>query len=139
MNTAIYTETGSNVGIGFALPVDVINAIVPQIIKQGTNEPPMLGVLEAEQQVKDLLRATGVVIDTVEPGSGAEKAGLRSMEQLEDGSIRADVIVAVAGKPVTTTAEIRSVLAQHSPGEKVSVEIQRGRERLAVDVVLQAR
>ena len=101
--------------------------------------PPILGVLEAAPQWKSVLRANGVVVESVEPGTGAEKAGLRSMEQLEDGSIRADVIVAVAGKPVASTEDIRSVLALHAAGEKVPVEVLRGRERLVLDVVLQAR
>jgi S1-C subfamily serine protease len=138
MNTAIYTETGSNVGIGFAMPVDVINSVVPQLIHLGLVKPPILGVREAPAQVKRMLRAEGVVIESVEPGSGAEQAGLRSMEKLDDGTIRADAIVAVDGSQVTSLEDIRKVLAQHQPGDKVRVELVRGRERLALEVVLQA-
>jgi len=139
MNTAIYTETGSNVGIGFALPVEVVNSVVPQLIRMGRVAPPIMGVREASEQVKRFLRVEGVVIDVVEPGSGAEKAGLRSLERLEDGSIVADVIVGVAGEKVESLQDIRRVLMQHEAGERVEVEFQRGSERQRVQVMLQRR
>jgi S1-C subfamily serine protease len=139
MNTAIYTETGSNVGIGFALPVDVINSVVPQLIKMGKVSPPMMGVLEAPAQVKEMLGTQGLVVQSITPGSGAEQAGLRSMEELDDGSVRADVIVAVAGQKVSSTTDVRNVLVQYRPGDVVKVEVQRGAQRLAVDVKLQGR
>lgn len=139
MNTAIYTETGSNIGIGFALPVDVINAIVPQLIRNGRVDPPILGVREAPQQVKRVLGLDGVVVSSVEPGSGAEKAGMRSLEQLGDGSIQADVILSVAGEKVASLMDVRQVLVKYRPGDKVDVELQRGSERKTLSVVLQGR
>ena len=139
MNTAIYTETGSNVGIGFALPVDVINAIVPQLIRNGRVDPPILGVREAPAQVKRMLGIDGVVIASVEPGSGADKAGIRSIEQFEDGSIQADVILSVGGERVESLMDVRQVLVKYRPGDTVDVELQRANERKTVSVVLGGR
>lgn len=139
MNTAIYTETGSNVGIGFALPVDVINAVVPQIIQNGKVVPPIIGVREAPEVVRERLGVEGVVVANVEPGSGAEKAGMRSLEQLDDGTIQADVILSVAGEKVTSLMDVRQVLVKYRPGDQVELEVLRGREKKKVSVVLQAR
>ncbi|MBK7876126.1 MAG: trypsin-like peptidase domain-containing protein [Planctomycetes bacterium] len=139
MNTAIYTETGSNVGIGFALPVDVVNAVVPQLIRNGRVVPPIIGVREAPDQVKRMLGVDGVVIASVEPGSGADKAGVRSLEQEEDGSIAADVILSVAGEKVSNLTDVRQVLVKYRPGDAVDLELLRGKEKKTVSVVLQGR
>jgi S1-C subfamily serine protease len=139
MNTAIRSETGNSVGIGFALPVDVVNKVVPQLIRMGRIDPPLMGVREAPEQVKRLLGVKGVVVSTVEPGSGAEKAGMRSMERDDDGRIVADVIRRIEDTEVETLADVRSVLMEHRPGDEVRVEIQRGGDTLTLSVVLQAR
>jgi S1-C subfamily serine protease len=139
MNTAIKSETGNSVGIGFALPVDVINKVVPQLIRMGRIDPPLMGVREAPEQVKRMLGVKGVVVSTVEPGSGAEQAGMRSMERLDDGRIEADVIRRIEDTEVETLADVRNVLMEHRPGDKVRVEIQRGGETMTLSVVLQAR
>ncbi len=139
MNTAIYTETGSNVGIGFALPVDVINAVVPQIIRSGKIAPPVLGVRGVSDQLKQRLGLPGVPIGAVEPRSGAEAAGLKSLEQLDDGSVRCDVITAVEGEKVDSIEAMRAVLVRYRPGDKVKIDVARGEQRLTLDVTLMAR
>jgi S1-C subfamily serine protease len=138
MNTAIYTETGSNVGIGFALPVDVINAIVPQLIRSGSATTPVLGVRGLADQLKQRLGLRGVPIEQVEPESGAARAGLRSAEQLSDGQLRCDVITAVEGEKVDSIEAMRDVLVRYRPGDTVKVDVLRGGETLTLAVTLMA-
>jgi S1-C subfamily serine protease len=140
MNTAIYTPgnrgEGFNVGVGFAVPVDTINKIVPSLIRAGTFEPPRLGIRSASEPVARSLGVSGVVVEVVEAGSGAEKAGLRSLEQTSDGRVLADVITAADGRRVTDIETLREILAEHEPGDVVRLELRRNGEKLERDVVL---
>jgi len=144
MNTAIATPGGGvdgegfNVGIGFAVPVDTINKVVPNLIRKGSNAPPALGISAAPDQVARLMRVEGVVVRSVVPGSGAESAGVRSMEVAEDGAIlSADVLTKVDGESVSTVDDIHEILSNHKAGDVVPVEILRGKKSLRIDVKLQ--
>jgi S1-C subfamily serine protease len=139
MNTAIYTETGNSVGIGFALPVDVINAVVPQLIRSGRVSPPVLGVRGVPDQIKRRLGVSGVPIYSVEPDSGAAQAGLKSLEELADGTLRCDVITAVEGQKVDSIESMRDVLVRYRPGDRVTIDVARGGEKLQLAVTLMAK
>lgn len=80
INTAIYSPSGASAGIGFAVPVDTVMRVVPQIIDKGKYIRPSLGISVDERfndQIVQLLNIRGVVVLSVTPGSAAEKAGLR--------------------------------------------------------------
>src|SRR5262250_1192674 len=95
VNTAIYSPSGSSAGIGFAVPVDTVNRIVPQLIRQGEITRPGLGVRIGDDRVSRRLNLPGVLIIEVEKGSTAEAAGLRSTQVDGKGGIKlGDVIVA---------------------------------------------
>ena len=83
VNTAIYSPSGVSAGVGFAVPVDTVNRVVPQIIANGAYQPPRLGVA-VDQQTSDAAMARlgieGVLIIGVQPGSGAEAAGLAGFQ-----------------------------------------------------------
>jgi hypothetical protein len=83
---------GFNVGIGFAVPVDTINKIVPSLIRKGSYVPPALGIRSASDQIARALRVDGVVVESVQPGSGAESAGVRPMEASRSGDIQAEML-----------------------------------------------
>jgi S1-C subfamily serine protease len=142
MNTAIATPPGVgsgsafNVGVGFAVPVDTINKIVPDLIRKGTSTTPRIGILQAPEQVKQALGVEGVVVESVEPGSGAESAGLRSLERNRAGGFRADVITAVDGRSVGSIVDIRSVLSERKPGDVVQVELLRDGKKLVREIKL---
>src|SRR5499425_120676 len=95
VNAAIYSPSGTSAGIGFAVPVDTVNRIVPQLIRQGEITRPGLGVRIGDDRVSRRLNLPGVLIIEVEKGSTAEAAGLRSTQVDGKGGIKlGDVIVA---------------------------------------------
>ena len=133
VTTAIYSPSGANAGIGFAIPVDVVNRVVPTLIRTGRFPTPGIGIAVADEFVAAQLRLSGVVVAAVMPNSPAREAGLIGMDQIP-GSL-GDVIVAVDGKPVRHLAELTSGLEAVGVGGRVELTVQRnGRER---DVTVQ--
>jgi len=137
MNTAIVSATQSSAGIGFAVPVDTINKVVPSLIRKGKFTRPILGIQPASEPIARSLSTRGVVVGTVQPGSGAEKAGLRSLELDAKNRPLADVIVAVDGTPVKRIEDIWEVMGDHKAGDVVRVKFQRGEQSIEADVTLQ--
>ncbi len=138
VNTAIYSPSGASAGIGFAVPVDVVAEVVPQLIAHGKVARPRLGVLLAEDALARSLGLSGVLIMEVEEGSGAQAAGLRGTREAPDGSvILGDVIVAVDGRSIRSLADLQRLLAQRKVGQEVEVTILRGDTRMKVTVRLQ--
>jgi S1-C subfamily serine protease len=141
MNTAIVSPgasggEGFNVGVGFAVPVDTINRVVPSLIRNGAYVPPRLGILSAPDPIARTVGVQGVVIQSVEPGSGAAEAGLRAMERDGTDGILADVITGIDGTPVTDIEQIKQLLAERRPGDVVRIELDRGGEKIVRDVKL---
>jgi S1-C subfamily serine protease len=137
MNTAIHSDTGENTGIGFAIPVDMINRIVTDILRYGQARRPGLGVKVMPAGAK-----RGVIISEVQAGSAAERAGLKSAVFQKRGGqitgiVSADVIVGVNGRKVEGTEDLFLELDRHQAGDKVKLEVARGTERLNVEVELQ--
>jgi S1-C subfamily serine protease len=139
MNTAIYSPSGSNAGIGFAIPVDTINRIVPQIIATGRVERPSLSV-RFHQYTSDLLLTRlgidGVLILSVDPDSPAERAGLRGSSRDANGITLGDVIQAIDGQAVHTVDDIYRILDRHAPGDVVKLTILRNRQHVEVPIEL---
>ncbi|WP_126444294.1 S1C family serine protease [Sulfuricystis multivorans] len=142
INTAIYSPSGASAGIGFAVPVDTVNRVVPQLIAKGKYIRPVLGIEVDEglnARLTKLLGVEGVVILRVLPDSAAAAAGLRGAALAADGSlVPGDIIVAVAGKPVRNVAELFARLDDHQVGEVVSLRIRRDGRDVEVSVTLQA-
>ncbi|MEN6333591.1 MAG: trypsin-like peptidase domain-containing protein [Phycisphaerales bacterium] len=139
INTAIVSPSGAYAGIGFAVPVDVVNRIVPQIISGQQIEKPGLGVAIAEDSVTRRLGVEGVLILGVTAGSAAEKAGLRPTGRSASGEIiLGDVIVAAEGKPVNNSNDLFRILDNHNVGDVLTLTIVRDERRVDVQVTLQA-
>jgi S1-C subfamily serine protease len=137
MNTAIYSESGGSAGIGFAIPVDEINRVVPQLIKNGKVTRPGLGVQLATDQLAGHFGITGALIIRVMPGSPAQKAGLRPTRRDPNGRIHlGDVIVAVDGKPVKKVNDFFNLLNEHQAGGTVTLTVERDAERQDVQATL---
>lgn len=139
VNTAIYSNSGDYAGIGFAVPVDVVNAVVPDLIKYGKVVQPGLGVVLAPQQLLDRVGLEGVMILEVPEGSAAAVAGLQGTIVQRGGRIRlGDVIVAVNDDPIADRSQLYERLKQFEIGQEVSLTIVRDRKEMQVAVRLQA-
>jgi len=139
VNTQIASPSGASAGIGFAVPVDTVNAVVPELIAHGRIVRPRLGITPANEGVARQLGVTGVLILGVADGSGAAKAGLRGTQRDRDGSlILGDIIVGIAGKDVANYDDLVSALEKQKIGDAVPVRILRDNRETTVDVALMA-
>jgi S1-C subfamily serine protease len=139
VNTVIYSPSGVSAGIGFAVPVDTVNRVVPQLIRHGRVIRPGLGVSLADDTTARRLGLKGALIIQVGKGSAAEVAGLRGTRRDANGRILlGDVIVGVATEVVESSSDLMNALDKHAVGENVMVAIMRDGERRTVQVTLQA-
>jgi S1-C subfamily serine protease len=140
VNTAIYSPSGAYAGIGFAIPADTVNWVVPELIAYGKLVRPSLGVeLAADPTARRLGVEEGALVLRVYRGSGAERAGIR--ETRYEGRLRVelgDVIVAIDGQPVAGASDVFLILERKRAGDRVTVALQRGGRRLDVGVTLSA-
>ena len=145
MNTAITSASGSSSGIGFAIPVDTLNRVVPNLIRKGTAELPRLG-FETWPNYETKVRfqvPKGVLVKALEEGGPAEKAGLKGTGLIPTPNgvrvILGDVIVACDGTPVDTEVELADLLAFHPKGEPVVLEVLREGKRLKLTLIPASR
>jgi S1-C subfamily serine protease len=138
MNTAIISPSQASAGIGFAVPVEIVNTMVPRLIR-GRTERAGLGVILGPDSALRQQKLEGALVLEVTPGSAAQKAGLRgTREDPRTGQIElGDVIVAIDDKPVKGQLDLGTVLDAYQPGQPAKVTVQRGAERLTLDVTLQ--
>jgi S1-C subfamily serine protease len=143
-------ETGGtgdgNVGIGFAVPSNTVRSVVAQLRADGKVERAFLGVaarpIEPELAREFSLPVDrGLIVESVTDGSGASKAGLEAGDQdvvVEGQSYKlgGDVIVAAAGKPVQSIADLRDVVTARKPGEQIELEIYRDGTKRTLTVTL---
>jgi S1-C subfamily serine protease len=138
VNTAIYSPSGASAGIGFAVPVDTVRRLVPQLIQYGKPIEPGIGGL---QWLSDHWAARsgieGAVIRSVEPRSQAARLGLEGLrEGLWGRYLVGDVVVAADGEPVATVDDLRDRFEQAGVGGHVKLTIERGRRKVEVEVEL---
>jgi len=138
VNTAIYSPSGAYAGVGFAVPVDIINRLVPQIINYGKVTRPGLGIQIAEDYIANQLGIQGVLVMDITRGSSAEKAGLKPTRRDRNGDILlGDIIVSVDGKITRSVDDLYKVLEQYEVGDSVTVEIVRDQKRRTINIALQ--
>ena len=142
VNTAIFSPSGASAGVGFAVPVDTVNRVVPQLIANGKYVRPALGI-EVDDRLNQLitrrLGVKGVAVLRVTPGSPAAAAGLQGVRTQADGAIvPGDVIVAVDGTPVESVARLLGRFDDHRIGDTVRLEVLRDGETREVSVTLQS-
>jgi 2-alkenal reductase len=124
VNTAIISESGSSTGIGFAIPVDLINRVVPQIIKHGRAPQPGIGIAPADESVAAQLGVRGIVVVGVRRGSPADQAGIHPFDPRS--AAVGDIIVAADGQRTQTAADLAAVLEDTGVGNEVTLRIIRG-------------
>jgi S1-C subfamily serine protease len=144
MNTAIVSPSGTSAGIGFAIPVDTIQRIVPQLLRYGKVVRPVLGAEYFPDGFTRQRGLSGALIGTITPGGPAARAGLQPTRRTRSGVLLlGDLIVAVDGREVANVEDLFSALEQHEPGQSAKLIIVRdpgttAEETLEVPVTLGA-
>ena len=122
VTTAILSPSGTNAGVGFAIPVDVVNRVVPELIRNGHVPTPGIGIVAADEAAGARLGVEGVVVVRTQPGSPAARAQLQGIDA-NRGTL-GDVIVGVNGKPVHRLADLADQLDQAGIGKTVDLTVQ---------------
>jgi len=139
VNTAIYSPSGASAGIGFAIPVDTVNRIVPEVIRYGKVTRPGIGIQIAEDQIAERLGVNGVLVVDVVAGSAAAKAGLRPTRREASGRVRlGDVITAINGQKVASPNELFLLLEKYKVGDAVNVTVLRDEKSVQIKMTLDA-
>jgi len=137
VNTAIFSPSGANSGIGFAVPVDEVNRVVPEIIRHGRVIRPGMGISIANETISHRLGITGVLIINVQPGSAAAKVGLRGTRQVGGEIVLGDIITGVNGRQVNNYDDLRNELDRFRVGDTVTLDLVRKGAVTQVQVVLE--
>jgi|CXWL01.1.fsa_nt_gi S1-C subfamily serine protease len=141
INTAIYSPSGASAGIGFSVPVDTVNRVVPQIISRGKYIRPAMGITvdsKLNNRLTQHLKITGVVILSISPGSAADTAGLQGATITPEGNIIAnDIIVALENKPIDSVDKLLARVDSYKVGDTIKIIVLRKGEKIDVPVTLQ--
>ncbi|KMO44480.1 2-alkenal reductase [Methylobacterium tarhaniae] len=132
VNTAIFSPSGASAGIGFAIPVDVVNRVVPNLIRTGRTPTPGIGIVAASEDAAARLGIDGIVVVRVLPGSPAAQAGLQGVDS-GTGEL-GDIIMGVNGRPVRRLAELTAALESSGVGSPVALQIERDGRAITVMV-----
>jgi S1-C subfamily serine protease len=142
MNTAIYSPSGAAAGIGFAVPVDTVNRVVPYLIRYGHYEQPSIGI-QLDESLNERLEAVtgieGAFVLRVNRGSPAEEAGLEAARISREGElIGGDIIVSVNGKRIDSVSRFFATLDDYRIGDTVQLGVRRGGRLIEIRVRLRA-
>jgi S1-C subfamily serine protease len=139
VNTAIYSPSGSSAGIGFAVPVDTVNRVAPQLIRHGRMIRPGLGGSFANNATAQRMGIDGVLTVEVMEGSAAAAAGLQGMRRDRQGQlILGDIIVGIGEETVGSLDDMMQILDHYNVGDTVDVVVVRNGRRMTLPVTLQA-
>lgn len=142
INTAIYSPSGAYAGIGFAVPVDTVNRVVPSLIAEGRYIRPALGIQvdgDVSKAVTKELGVEGVMVLRVTEGSAAHRAGLRETRLTHDGHIvPGDIIQAIGPYPVEDVGDLLDALERFNIGDQITVTLFRERGKKKIELVLEA-
>lgn len=131
INTAIISPGGGNIGIGFAIPSDMVHSVMEQLIQYGKVERGLLGVM-VQDLTPDLADALGehdikgALITQVSPGSPADKAGLQTK----------DIVDQINGKPIINAAQLRNAVGLVRVGTKLNLHVLRGNKKLNLEATV---
>ena len=130
INSVIYSQSGGSMGIGFAIPISLVSAVVEQLIKDGEVTRGWFGIEPQDTPADTTAPGTpgssgGVSIRSLAPGGPADRAGMRPR----------DVVVEIDGKPIADTAALLARIAELTPGTNAKVTVWRERKQLTLEVV----
>lgn len=133
VNSAIISGSGASAGIGFAIPVDIVNHVATELIRNGHVPEPGIGIVAAKQGEATRLGLDGVIIVRTLPDSPAAKAGIEGADA--DGVVR-DVITEVNGKPIHSIEELTSIFENAGIGNQITLTVERDGQRRKVTVAI---
>ena len=139
VNTAIYSPSGAYAGIGFAVPVDIVNRIVPQLLRHGEVVRPGLGISIAGEQVATRLGIEGVLVVGVLPEGPAAKAGVQPTELDENDQVTlGDIIVGMDDIKIASSDDLFAALDEYRVGDVVTLKVRRNDRLIEIPVKLEA-
>jgi S1-C subfamily serine protease len=131
VNTAIYSPSGAYAGIGFSIPVDAVNWVVPDLINYGEIKRPVLGVELASMQINQQIPGGGIMIVGVSPGDAAEKAGIKGVSRDRKGNIvLGDIIKQMDDQKINSNNDLILALENYEPGDTISLKIIRDEKEM---------
>jgi S1-C subfamily serine protease len=140
VTTAIFSPSGTSAGIGFAVPVDTVNRIIPQLLASGKVSRPYMGAALSDavsNQVAHQRDVNGIVVAGVEPNSPAAQAGLRGLQDTGNGRmVLGDIIQQADGKQLRRVDDLFAVLERHKAGETIKLQVLRDGHPLEVSITL---
>ncbi len=140
VNTAIYSPSGASAGIGFAVPVDTINRIIPQLLAKGKIVRPYLGVSTNDafsHRVTQRMGIPGLLVLSVDPGSPADRAGVKKTEAAPGSIIPGDIIQAVDGKTIQSADGLFALLERRKAGDEITLKLFRDKKTRDVKIKLE--
>jgi S1-C subfamily serine protease len=142
VNTAIYSPSGASSGIGFAIPVNTVKKIVPELIQFGQVQTPTLGISLFPPQYADYYRQrwgiSGVIVLDVIEGGSPEQVGMRGLTETNSGIVLGDVIVEIDGTAIANEDDLLNLLENREAGDMVEVLTQRDNRQQRYRIELQA-
>jgi S1-C subfamily serine protease len=142
VNTAIYSPSGASSGIGFAIPVNIVKKIVPELIMFGRVQTPTLGIALLPPQYADYYRQNsrviGVIVMDVIAGGSPERAGMRGLRENSRGILLGDVITAIDDEPIANEDDLLNALENRRAGDVVTVTTIRDSDEYRYEIELQA-
>ena len=141
VNTAIYSPSGGSSGIGFAIPVNTVERIIPELITYGQVQTPILGIIQIPQPdyYRDLWNIEGVIVLDVVQGTDPEKFGMRGLQRVQRGQIQlGDVIFEIDGQAVENEDDYANVMEQHRAGDVLTVKTRRDNRVMEYNIELRA-
>lgn len=137
VNTAIYSPSGASAGIGFSIPVDVVNWIIPDLVEFGEVRRPMLGIELVPEQFTQRWGVEGAMILSVEKNSGADLAGLRPTVESNQGNVKfGDIITKVGDYEIKSNNDLILALERFEPDSTIIVSFIRNEKKEATSVKL---
>lgn len=137
VNTAIYSPSGASAGIGFSIPVDALKWVVPDLLEYGVIQRPTIKIDFIPQRTTRQLGLEGLLVYRVGRNSSAEKAGIQPTFRDGNGKLHlGDIIVAIGEEPIKTENDYLLALENYRVGDRVEVLVERGNERIALDLML---
>ena len=138
VNSAIYSPSGASAGIGFAVPIDIVRRLVPQMIEHGHPVRPGIGIVPLSTRLARRYGLEGVVVREVRPGGPAARAGVVGIHRVDGQGVLGDQIVSVDGVPVEDTDGLLHVFERKGVGTEVTLELFRAGQEREVKLELEA-
>jgi len=137
VNAMIFSPTGTSLGIGFAIPVNTVKKIIPQLISHGRVIRPVIGFQMADDSIAQRYGISGVIIFRIIEGYPAEKAGMIGLRRDQYGrTLLGDIIVKVDQKTITNNDDLLTAMEQHKAGDIVFIETMRGKQQMKFEIKL---